>query len=97
MRNEWFPATVLQPRSAVTFEALDLFMACTLTGKMSAFDFYKALTYLTDVLGLNIPKVCGIVSALLILIAPPEPVQATAAYDPRISTFAPTTASGKGQ
>ncbi len=41
-------------------------------GKDVGLDFYKALTYLTDVLGLNIPKVCGIVSALLILIAPPR-------------------------
>ncbi|SJL18909.1 uncharacterized protein ARMOST_22511 [Armillaria ostoyae] len=56
LRYEWFPATVLQPRSATTFQALDLFMACTLTGKMSAFDFYKAMTYLTDALGLDIPK-----------------------------------------
>ncbi len=48
---------VLQPRTVATFACLDLFVACTLTGKMSIFDFYKSLTYLTDPLGLKIPKV----------------------------------------
>ncbi|KAK0430604.1 hypothetical protein EV421DRAFT_1893510 [Armillaria borealis] len=49
-------ATVLQPCLPTTFQALDLFMACMLTGKMSAFDFYKAMIYLIDALGLDIPK-----------------------------------------
>ncbi len=57
LRYGWFPATVIQPQSATTLQALDLFMACTLTGKMCAFDFYKSLCYLTDPLSLDIPKV----------------------------------------
>ncbi|KAK0227246.1 hypothetical protein EDD85DRAFT_776903, partial [Armillaria nabsnona] len=57
LRYGWFPATVIQPWSATTLEALDLFMACTLTSKMCAFNFYKSVCYLMDPLGLAIPKV----------------------------------------
>jgi hypothetical protein len=63
LRAEWFPATVHQPQTCVTFRLLELFHVITLTGKLSAHEFYKALEYLTDNTELEIPKVslvCGL-------------------------------------
>lgn len=54
---EWFPATVRQPKTCFTFQVLELFHALTLTGKMSAYEFYRCLEHLTDNTELNIPKV----------------------------------------
>ncbi|KIJ95660.1 hypothetical protein K443DRAFT_108434, partial [Laccaria amethystina LaAM-08-1] len=57
LRAEWFPATVHQPQTCATFRLLELFHVITLTGKLSAHEFYKALEYLTDNTELEIPKV----------------------------------------
>lgn len=57
LRAGLFPATLRRPRTAVSFECLDEFHALTLTGKLSAYDYYKHLVYRTDALGLNVPKV----------------------------------------
>lgn len=46
-----------EPRTAFTFEALELFHQLTLQGKTTAWDFYSALLYATDNTGLNPPSV----------------------------------------
>ena len=57
LRAGMFPSTVMRPRTAVTFKSLEQFDALTLTGKLSAYDYYKHLVYRTDAAGLCIPKV----------------------------------------
>ena len=57
LRAEWFPATVHQPQTCATLRVLEHFHALTLTGKLSAHEFYKALECLTDNTELAIPKV----------------------------------------
>ena len=57
IRSEWFPATVHHPQTCATFRLLELFHVVTLTGKLSAHEFYKSLEYLTDNTELDIPKV----------------------------------------
>jgi hypothetical protein len=56
-KSEWFPVTVYQPQTCVTFRLLDLFHIVTLTGKLSAHEFYRSLEHLTDNLDIKIPKV----------------------------------------
>ncbi len=48
---------VHRPHTCSTIEPLELFHSLTLMGKLSAYDFYKAQTYLTDATGLVISKV----------------------------------------
>ena len=57
LRFQWFPATVLRPRTAFTFDVLDTFHIVTLQGKLAAFDFYRSLLYKTDNSGLHHLKV----------------------------------------
>ena len=57
LRIEWYPATVHYPQTCATYRLLELFHTVTLTGKLSAHEFYKALEHLTDNTGLNVPKV----------------------------------------
>ncbi|KAK0435876.1 hypothetical protein EV421DRAFT_1716371, partial [Armillaria borealis] len=56
LRFGWYPATVHQPNTCLTIDCLELFHSLTLMGKLSAYDFYKSLTYLTDASGLLIAK-----------------------------------------
>ena len=65
IRSEWFPATVHFPQTCATFRLLELFHVVTLTGKLSAHEFYKSLEFLTDNTELDIPKVSRIPSLLL--------------------------------
>lgn len=57
LRSRLFPATVLQPQSAATFEVLKFFELLSYESKCSAFEFYQTLSRLTDNTGTNIPKV----------------------------------------
>lgn len=58
LRYGWYPATVYRPATCASLAGLELFHAATLTGKVSAYNFYKALVYMTDAKGLKVPKVC---------------------------------------
>lgn len=58
-RSTWFPTTLPQPRSAFTFQVLDLFHQLTLQGKTTAWDFYNSIIHTTDNASLNPPVVCG--------------------------------------
>src|SRR5262249_21047125 len=55
LRFSCLPATVWRPHSAFTFDVLTLFHALTLQGKVSAFDFYHALSRMTD--GANLDEI----------------------------------------
>ena len=59
MRVQWFPATVVDPRTAVTFNLLRHFHLLTLQSKITAYDFYGALCRGTNNSGLNMQKVCS--------------------------------------
>lgn len=57
LRAQWFPATVDQPRTCFTFRALEHFHALTLSGKLSAYEYYKTLERLTDNTEIDTPTV----------------------------------------
>ncbi|KAK7028192.1 hypothetical protein VNI00_014882 [Paramarasmius palmivorus] len=48
IRYEWYPATHSAPQTCFTFRLLENFHAMTLLGKISAYDYYRALEKLTD-------------------------------------------------
>ncbi|KAK7051166.1 hypothetical protein VNI00_004666 [Paramarasmius palmivorus] len=48
LRHGWFPATFKAPQTCLTIRLLENFHAMTLTGKISAYDYYRALEKLTD-------------------------------------------------
>jgi hypothetical protein len=58
---QWFPATVLQPKSAATFAALEFFHILTFESKASAFEFYHTVSRLTDNTGVQLVKVSPLV------------------------------------
>ncbi|KAF9521041.1 hypothetical protein BS47DRAFT_1271816, partial [Hydnum rufescens UP504] len=51
--SHWFPATVLQPQTCVTFQLLHHFHLQTLQSNISAYHFYEALIQETDNTGLT--------------------------------------------
>jgi hypothetical protein len=57
LRERWYPASVLAPRTACTFRVLKHFQLLTLQGKLSAYDFYTSLARLTDNSGITSPPV----------------------------------------
>ena len=48
LRLRLFPASPELPRTAVTFEVLDLFSQLSTQGKLSAYDFHLCLLHVTD-------------------------------------------------
>ncbi|KAF8998463.1 hypothetical protein BDZ89DRAFT_1051589 [Hymenopellis radicata] len=56
LRFGWYPATVQRPATCATLDVLELFHGLTLNGKLSAYNFYKTMIYLTDALGIQVPK-----------------------------------------
>ena len=57
LRMGWFPATVHYPQTACTQQVLEQFHILTLSGKISAYEYYLGLERLTDNIGC-VPKVC---------------------------------------
>lgn len=53
----WYPATSTDPRTAATFRLLDHFQMYMFESKGSAFEYYQALSRLTDNTGTKRPKV----------------------------------------
>ncbi|KAF7971014.1 hypothetical protein HWV62_22285 [Athelia sp. TMB] len=53
LRSRWFPATILSPRSAFTFDALNFFHLLNTQGKLSLHHFYKSLHSQTDNAGIR--------------------------------------------
>lgn len=48
LRWRLWPATDIDPESATTFEALDLFQRLSLIGKVNGYDFYRAIEATLD-------------------------------------------------
>lgn len=57
LRNRWFPVSAVTPKTAVTFDCLSFFHLLTVQGKLTGYDFYQSLVYLTDNTGTNPPPV----------------------------------------
>jgi hypothetical protein len=53
LRRRLFPATVISPHTAFTFRVLTFFHALTLHGKVTMYDFYRAIEARTDAAGLG--------------------------------------------
>jgi len=60
LRARLYPATVVNPKSAATFEALEMFEMLSYESKVSAFEFYQTQSRLTDNTGMNTPNVSHI-------------------------------------
>lgn len=52
IRARLWPATVAEPETASTFEALDDFNRLSLLGRLTSYDYYKAMVASTDAFGL---------------------------------------------
>jgi hypothetical protein len=57
MRARWWPATMLRPRTVVTFATLELFHALTIQGKVNPYEFYSGIARITDGAGTHQLKV----------------------------------------
>lgn len=57
LRSQFYPATVVNPRTAATFHTLETFELLSYVSKVSAFEYYQALSRLSDNSGLNVPSV----------------------------------------
>lgn len=70
MRMRWFPASHARPKTAVTFDCLDLFHKLTLQGKLTGYDYYQSLLHLTNNTDVDLPRVSNfyIIQHSLILI-----------------------------
>lgn len=53
LRFELYPATIGDPRTCATFRVLELFHMLTLQGKLTGYDFYLSLEYMSDNTGLG--------------------------------------------
>ncbi|TDL18801.1 hypothetical protein BD410DRAFT_727959 [Rickenella mellea] len=53
LRRQWFPASQSIPKTCCTFRVLEGFHTMSLQSKMSAYDYYAALTKLTDITGID--------------------------------------------
>lgn len=54
LRYELFPATIGEPTTCATFRMLDQFHILTLQGKLTGYDYYLSLEYLTSNTGLGL-------------------------------------------
>lgn len=57
LRARWFPATTAKPRSAFTFEVLNMFHLVNTQGKLSLYHFYNAVHRMSDNAGIREVKV----------------------------------------
>ncbi|KAJ3503382.1 hypothetical protein NLJ89_g8461 [Agrocybe chaxingu] len=56
LRARLFPSTVVDPKTAATFDVLERFQLLSFTSKISAYKFYRSLSRLTDNTGVTTPK-----------------------------------------
>lgn len=57
LRARWFPASMISPRSAFTFEVLNMFHVVNAQGKLSLYHFYNAIHRISDNAGIRDLKV----------------------------------------
>ncbi|KAF9555789.1 hypothetical protein CPC08DRAFT_779954 [Agrocybe pediades] len=56
LRERLFPSTVIDPKTAATFDVLDNFQLLSFTSQVSAYDFYHTIAKTTDNTGINAPQ-----------------------------------------
>ncbi|PIL32910.1 hypothetical protein GSI_05028 [Ganoderma sinense ZZ0214-1] len=56
LRQRWFPATSIDPNTAATMSLLEHFHLLSIQSKVSAMEYYNALSCRTDNSGVNSPK-----------------------------------------
>lgn len=57
LRARLWPATITNPRTAVTFDCLEHFQMLNLMTKTSGSEFYETIEHLTDNTGMKVPPV----------------------------------------
>jgi hypothetical protein len=57
LRARLFPVTSEHPRAAITFRTLELFELLSYESKVSAYEYYKTISRLTDNTGMKTPPV----------------------------------------
>ena len=57
LRVNWYPASVLRPKTVFTFDLLDTYHKISLQGKLNLYDFYNVIMQKTDNCGSLKPKV----------------------------------------
>jgi hypothetical protein len=60
LRVSWYPASVLRPQTAFTFDLLDTYHKISLQAKLNLYDFYNAIMQKTDNQGQFKPMVGGL-------------------------------------
>ncbi|KAG6809667.1 hypothetical protein H0H92_015232, partial [Tricholoma furcatifolium] len=58
LRQRLYPATTTNPKSAVTFRALETYEMLSYSSKISCFEFYQSLSRLSDNTGTEMVKAC---------------------------------------
>jgi len=58
LREGWFPASILRPKTVFTFDLLDTYHKISMQGKLNLYDFYTAVMQKTDNCGHAKVKVC---------------------------------------
>jgi len=53
LRSRWFPATIIRPSTAFTFDILDFYHKLQDQSKCNPYDFYHAIIQRTDAAGLK--------------------------------------------
>ena len=48
IRVDWYPASILRPKTVFTFDLLDMYHKISLQGKLNLYDFYNAIMQKTD-------------------------------------------------
>lgn len=48
LRNAWYPATTIDPRTCATFEVLELYRLLNVVGNLNTSDFITSLEQLSD-------------------------------------------------
>ncbi|KAJ3529892.1 hypothetical protein NMY22_g8804 [Coprinellus aureogranulatus] len=56
LEHRLYPATIVNPKTAATFRALELFEMLQYECKLTPYEFYNAISHLTDNTGLQEPK-----------------------------------------
>lgn len=51
LRQRWYPASYVDPKTVFTFDVLEHFAELTCAGKVSAHDYYQSLVRITDASG----------------------------------------------
>ncbi|KAK7444542.1 hypothetical protein VKT23_015220 [Stygiomarasmius scandens] len=87
MRAAWFPGTHTRPQTACTYQMLTQFHILTLSGKITAYDYYKGLEFLTDNTGHKVPVLAFIFLFALGLIHFPESISYILAGSPAVAKF----------